>query len=239
MATDINQGVYDRFKSDLDNEFKGWTRSFKEVNPLIEDASSGVTDFLKRNTLSENNLLPGQRALDEGTKGLITAGLNRANEDSGVRVGRMTEGLDSGFNSLPSAQNVKAEEDALGVSTPSDFGEALNNISKNKFKDTYSSLKRDAAYNDILRRSDEKASVSNALARNEQLKLKNYSEQLNFVNQRKILNEQIRQAKEAGRSDILGSILGGLGAIAGFAVAGPVGAAIFGKGAKEAGDAVA
>lgn len=185
-----------------------------ELEKLVED-----------NTFSETNLMPGQRRLDNETSGLITDKIARADKSPNARLAESLAGVDDGQKSLEVDGLIgPGPEDALAMATPTDFKQALSGISKKRFETTYNDLKREKAFQSELSQSDERQSVAKQLARQEQLKMKNFAEQQNFVNQRKILNEQIQSAKDAGRSGILSGIIGGLGAVGGFLIAGPGGA---------------
>lgn len=189
-------------------------------------------------TYSETKLLDGQRRLDDRTSGLLTDRITRADRPQTDRLAESLAGVDEGQKSLE-VGGLLGGDSHLAMATPEDFNKALSGISKKRFQTTYNDLKREKAFQSELSQSDERQSVAKALARNEQLKLKNYAEQVNFVNQRKILNNQIQDAKDASRSNVLSGILGGLGTIAGAlipgaGVAGAIAGGAIGSGAGKA-----
>lgn len=198
-----------------------------ELEKLVQD-----------NTFSETNLMPGQRRLDSETSGLIDSKISRAERGPNERLAESMAGVDEGYRGIEVGNGLLGEADSLAMATPSDFNKALSGISKKRFETTYNDLKREKAFQGELAQNDERQSVAKQLARQEQLKMKNFAEQQNFVNQRKVLNEQIQTAKDAGRSSVLSGILGGLGAVGGFIVGGPGGAVAGGSIGSGVGNAV-
>lgn len=164
---------------------------------IIADAPADYLDT-DRGYLNE-----GQRKLDAGTQGLINQQLERALAPPEEEQSRITEGTkEAGAGLLldPSSSMINPQGGRLITG----MNEALARRQQKDFDSVQRQLKRSAVLQGQINQADQGASASSALARSEQIRLANWQNRMNKLEQQKAIKAQ----EDAQRGSLIGNILG-------------------------------
>lgn len=197
-------------------------------------ATLPVTDFTK--AFSQNNLLPGQKTLDPDSQNRLQNQINDAINNFSSRRTFVDSGNAATQNLVPGAGQIASSP--INSSVPGLAG-ALAERAQRQYGDTMQSAKTLSDINSPYQQFSRLSQLGKQQNQFEQLQIKNYKEQVQYVaQQRQAYNEWLR-AKQDAQSSFLGSLLGGVGMLAGAALAGPLGLGVAGSmGAMGAGGAV-
>lgn len=166
--------------------------------------------------LGPNNLLEGQKSLDQDT-------LNRLNTQTTTAINHPEQDrqfLDSGVANtqklVPGAGQIASSP--INSSVPG-LAEALAGRAQRQYGDNIQSAKTLSDIESPYQQFGRLSQLSKQQNAYSNLQIKNYKEQLQYVaQQRQAFNEWAR-AKEQAQNSFLGSLLGGLGTVAGAAIA--------------------
>lgn len=192
------------------NDYVSLANQLNINSDFIQDPTQQI-DNLKQNTLSPTNLLPGQRILDPTTQGLINTQLTQAYQDP---TSTWMKGVDqSNFlgNPHPLSNSLQTGQDDA-------FTSALQRNNQNNYNDSLTALKSNLAFQAPQNQMAQMNQASGELAMNEQLKIKNYEQQYQYMLQRQTLDNQAIMAQNAGRSSVLNGVMAGAFAIAAAAL---------------------
>lgn len=178
------------------------------------------------NNLSETNVLPWQRTLDSGTQGLLSDRINTANnvhalDDSG---GAASYGQDYAKGHMPTSL-----QGGMGMSP--NFTSALSTRATNQAGESLGRMKIQSDLEAPGRQGNALANAGTQMRGAEQLKLHNFQQQVQYQDKVNAYNRAI----DAARAQVLGSILGGIGKVAGMVIGNGGGDATAGEGAATAG----
>lgn len=158
--------------------------------------------------------------LDATTQGLINNQINRAANEN--YQGQVTNGIESAKGLLRQPSQITDNANALGMKLPSDFAQTVGNRQSGYFNDTIASLKTKAALEAPIYQKERQNQISQNLAGSESLRVANYK----LLNDQYLQQVALAQANQGAKNQMIGSILGLVGAGVGFAASGfnPVGA---------------
>lgn len=161
------------------------------------------------NNLSETNVLPWQRTLDEGTQGLLSDRINTASNAHALDdvPGAVKAGSDFGSGHMPTELNG-----AMGMNP--NFTNALTARANTQANASLSRMKVQSDLDAPMREGNAMAAAGTQMRGAEQLKLHNFQQQVQYQDKVNAYNRAI----DAERAQILGSILGGAGKLAGAAL---------------------
>lgn len=173
------------------------------------------------NDLSETNILPWQRNLDSDTQGLLSDRMNTANN---VHALDDTEGASKYGSDFAKGHMPTTLQGGMGMSP--NFTSALATRASNQAGESLTRMKMQSDLDAPSRTGNALANAGTQLRGAEQLKLHNFQQQVQYQDKVNAYNRAI----DAERANILGSILGGVGGIAGKIIEGKM------RGGSKGGD---
>lgn len=166
--------------------------------------------------LGPNNLLEGQKTLDQDTLGRLNAQTSTAINHPEQDRQFVDSGIANTQKLLPGAGQIAASP--INSSVPG-LAEALASRAQRQYGDNIQSAKTMSDVESPYQQFSRLNQLSKQQNAYSNLQIKNYKEQLQYVaQQRQAFNEWAR-AKEQAQNSFLGSLLGGLGTVAGAAIA--------------------
>lgn len=190
----------------------GW---LEDQNPDFKSDPNQTIYALNQDILSPTNLLPGQRILDDQTQKLINDQLIQAT--GGGPLNSWLKGTDqSGFNNEATGRQFAS---SLGEGTDDAFSQALARNNSAAIANSMEGLKGNLEFQATQNQAAQMSQISGELQMNEQLKNQNYQQQYQYMLQRQQMDNQAIIAAAQGRASALNGILGGIGTVAGAAIA--------------------
>lgn len=194
---------------------------YKDVGKNPGGGMMSQSDFnsaLSGAVLSPTNLLPGQRTISDGTSADITAGLSRATDPNGF-INNANIGMNGAQGGKGLLNGSTSNGDAeMGMSTPQLSG-VLQDRANKMYQTGATALQRQIAAQAPMEESAAQGQISTSLGQNEQLKIANYQQQAQYMQQQRAAYLAWQTQQNANNASTLGTILGGVGAVAGIIAA--------------------
>ncbi len=165
--------------------------------------------------LGPNSLLEGQKTLDQDTLGRLNAQTSTAINHPEQARQFIDSGLANTQKLVPGVGQITSSP--INSSVPG-LAEALAGRAQRQYGDNIQSAKTISDIESPYQQFNRLSGLSKQQNAYSNLQIKNYKEQLQYVaQQRQAFNEWAR-AKEQAQNSFLGSLLGGLGTVAGAAI---------------------
>ena len=163
------------------------------------------------NNLSDTNLLPWQRSLDPASQGMITGQLNAA-----YHMPDMVNAAGASDDATSFLQNgIGPHNGTMGMNLSQGYLDSLNQRTNQQTSRNLEKQKFATDQSNIQKQGSALAQAGSNLAQNEQIKLGNFQQQMQY--QQAVI--QYNLALQGARNQIVGSIFGGVGSIMGVGVA--------------------
>lgn len=188
---------------------------------LIKIGSTGLINSPDRFDASkfilpEDNLPSWQKGLDRATEDSITNQLDLASRSPEERANELMAGI------TQPKQPPQPEPSPLASASMDTVRDAISRRSQRDVNENLGRMRRSATINNEAQRGDDLARASKNIGAAQSIRVSNYKARLEYADTLR----QMQLMEEQARAGIIGQILGGVGAVMGFGIAGAGGKAL-------------